>query len=83
MIHIDIYVPALNETFEFKCDEEAFVADVSRDIADFVMYRSGIRSPAQDISGFWLCHIRGRQILSGTQSLKDQGVEQGSKMIFL
>ena len=83
MIHIDIYVPALDESFEFRCDEEAPVAEVCRDIRDFLMYRSGVREPSAQVDGFWLCDIRGQQILSGAESLKDQRIIQGSRMIFL
>lgn len=83
VIHIDIYVPALDESFEFRCDEEAPVSDVCRDISDYLMYRSGAREPSREVDGFWLCDIRGRQVLSADRSLKEQRVIQGSRMIYL
>lgn len=43
MIHIDIYVPLLDESFEFRCDEEAPVSGILKDVYDVLTFKLRIR----------------------------------------
>ena len=85
MIYIDIYVPAMNESFEFRCDENADLYSVCRDVHDILISKNGEKS-GQDPSKyleFWLCDVKRRCILSHEKSLKEQNIINGSRLIFL
>lgn len=85
MIHIDVYVPAMDASFEFCCDEEAPLYQLGRDMYESLLYKSGFQpeTAGQKLPDFWLCHVEGRRILNGQMSLREQGIGQGMSLMLL
>lgn len=75
MICIDIYVAALDDTFEFKCDEDAAADLICQDVYEALTGETG--------SGFWLCDVKRQCILSGEKSLREQMIIHGSRLMML
>lgn len=75
LIYIDIYVAALDDTFEFKCDENAAADLICKDVYEALTGKSG--------SGFWLCDVKRQRILSGEKSLREQMIIHGSRLMLL
>lgn len=89
MIHIDIYVPSMGESFEFCCDETVPVYEIRRDIYSLLSAKAGadLTKEAPDESSdrtkLWLCDMEGRCVLSPDRSLTDQNIRHGSRLILL
>lgn len=82
MILVDIYVPSLDKTYDFQVDEKAKVTNVTAEIVE--MIGNETRS-VKGLSGqdFLLCSMDLEQILSGSSSLQEYGIRNGSKLILV
>ena len=92
MIHIDIHVSALNEDFEFRCDEEASVSRICKDIYETLVYVKGAgqKEEGGERQGsigtrteFWLCDPKQQRILDREKSLEEQGIIHGSYLMMI
>ena len=85
MIHIDIYVPSMGESFEFCCDETVPVYEIRRDIYGLLSAKAGadLTQEPSDRPKLWLCDVEGRCVLSQDRSLSDQNIRHGSRLILL
>ena len=85
MIHIDIYVPAIGDSFEFRCDENVPVYCICKDIYEILVRKSGESADEEALScaPFWLCDADRHNILSMEKSLHEENIMNGGKMIFL
>jgi len=80
MILVDVYVPSLNETFDFKVDENAEVASVIKEMAE--MLSKEVREEfAENEKGYMLCSCEQGRALQNCDTLKGCGIGNGSKLL--
>lgn len=85
MIHIDVFVPALDETFELRCDENVPISVIMDELYHLLMRKNG-REPDKDQTkqnGFWFCHVDKRRILSGDKCFREQSIVHGDTLMFI
>lgn len=82
MILADIYIPALNEQYDFKLNENAYIADVLRELGNIFVspLDPGAEEARQDLL---LCSYEGGRILALDRTLKQEGFGNGSRLILI
>lgn len=80
MILVDIYVPALNEQFEFKLDEHATASDVAGQIGDILSEGYIMEDNRKDLL---LCDERKKCVLPWNQTIKQNGIGSGSRLMLI
>lgn len=83
MILVDVFVPALNEQFDFKLDEYAFIADVVEQIGDILTEGSGEQDAESSKRDLLLCDDGRKCMLPLNQTLKQNGVGNGSRLVLI
>lgn len=82
MILVDVYVPALGNTYDFKLDEEEKIGIIIEEISELVGQKehSGIVGEIDDLM---LCLREDQKILPRNMTLNEAGVLNGSSLILL
>ena len=82
MILVDVYVPALGNTYDFKLDEEEKIGIIIEEISELVGQKehSGIVGEIDDLM---LCLQGDQKILPRNMTLNEAGVLNGSSLILL
>ena len=85
MIDVDIFLPGRGETMEFRCNEVVKIKHICRGILCSVKTNTGNRQDVteEEPAAFWLCSMDSQAVLSGERTLKEYGIKNGSKLIFL
>lgn len=82
MILTDIYVPALNETYDFQLDETVPVRLLIDEIAQILQKKSG--GTQEPLSHpFVLCSFEQMCILDGSKTLQENGITNGSALLIV
>lgn len=74
MILVDIHVLSINKQYDFKLDENAYIADILEEVGEMMI--SGDEN-------LLLCDYEGRRILPLHQSLKQCGIGNGCRLVLL
>ena len=82
MILVDIYVPAVGNTYDFQLEEEEKVCTLIEEIGELIGQKEHSRI-AGDINGFMLCSCKGKKILSKNMTLAASGVQNGDSLLLL
>ncbi|MBS6395734.1 MAG: hypothetical protein KH452_01100 [Clostridiales bacterium] len=78
MILADVYVPALNDQFDFKLDENVYVADLLEELGD-----QFLKDTPQAKKDLLLCSLDENRILPLNQTLKQSGITSGCRLLLL
>ena len=82
MILVDVYVPSLDETFDFQLDENTPIRQITDEIGE--MLGKKVRVPVQpDRQRFMLCSYDSGSILSGEHTLRKCGIRNGSRLLLV
>ena len=82
MILTDIYVPALNETYDFQLDETVPVRLLIDEIAGIVQKKAGGIEEAVS-HPFVLCSFEQMRILEGSKTLRESGIRNGNALLLV
>ena len=80
MILVDIDVPAQNKRYDFKLDENVYIADLLEELWEILTFG---RQSLKEKDSLMLCSSEKRQILNNYQTLKQNGVSNGDCLILL
>lgn len=81
MILVDIYVPAIDRKYDFRLDEDTYVAGLLDEIGA-MMLPGGAASQAK-IDEMLLCDYEKKRILPLNRTLKQSGIGNGSRLVLL
>lgn len=82
MILVDIYVPAVDDTFDFMLDENTEIGKVVMEIVE--MLSKKMQGAHQEVAEeFLLCHMGSRKILEQDRTLHMSGVSDGSRLMLV
>lgn len=82
MILTDIYVPALNETYDFQLDETVPVCLLIDEIAQILQKKSG--GTEETFSHpFVLCSFEQMCILDSSKTLQESGITNGGALLIV
>ena len=82
MILTDIYVPALQETFDFELNENVPVGLLITQIAQILARRTG-SVPGGEEASFLLGSFEKQDILDNSLTLAECGIRNGSRLLFV
>lgn len=80
MIHVDIYVPVLDRTYDFCLDDRIPVSAVIEEAAGMICQRERWPAPGQT-EALTLSSPRLGRALGGGETLRQAGVSTGSRLI--
>lgn len=81
MILTEVYVPALNSRYDFKLDENTYIAYVLDELGSIMLPPS--EAYEKGIQELLLCSYETRRILSPDRTLKEEGVGNGSRLMLI
>lgn len=81
MILVDVEVPALGMSYDFELDEEAMVSELTEKIMSLVGEQEGVALEKE--KDMLLAAFQGKLILEKGQSLSEQGVVNGHRLILI
>lgn len=82
MIVVDIYVPSINETYDFRLDEHTPIGALKDEIVE-VLQKKTVGHTGQDGTPFMLCSYQKQEILSPVKTLYEYGIVNGSRLFIV
>lgn len=82
MIIVDLYVPAINQTFDFQMDENVTVRQLTDEIVEMLQRKITGRIYEPDRS-FSLCSYELKGVLPADKTLHECGITNGSKLLIV
>ena len=82
MILVDVFVPSVNNVYDFRLDEETTVRSVIEEMCELIEQKEHC-SLVGDIEEVMLCQQKDRRILQRDSTLVECGVETGSSLILV
>ena len=82
MIMIDVYIPSLGTTYDFRVDETTKLTGVVQEISEMLTnkYKSKLNKTAEE---FMLCSITDGRILNSNISLTENNVTNGCRLLMV
>ena len=82
MILVDIYIPAVDSTYDFMLDENTPIAQLMTEITG--MIEKKVKEPEQaELQNFLLCDMQSGPILRTGKTLYTSGITDGGKLILV
>ncbi len=82
MILVDIYVPSVDNTYDFQLDEDAYVYAVVEEIGELIGQKEHSQV-AGDMENLMLCAMNDKRVLPKDSTLAECGVRTGSSLILV
>ena len=82
MILVDIYVPAVGNTYDFQLDEEEKIGTLIEEIGELIGQKERSRIVG-DIGKLMLCFCKDKKILPKNSTLATSGVQNGDSLILV
>lgn len=82
MILVDIYVPAVGNTYDFQLDEEEKTSTLIEEIGELIGQKEHNRIVG-DINHFMLCSRKDKKILPKSMTLAASGVRNGDSLLLV
>ena len=82
MILVDVYIPAMEEVYDFQLDENASVELIIQEMVELIA-RWNKSGPGIHSEDFALCHMGTQKLIRRSQTLYNAGVHDGSRLILL
>ena len=82
MILVDIYIPSLGETHDFRLDENTKISSLVQEISEMltVRYKTSINKKPEE---FMLCAVAEEKMLNSNTTLAQNGITNGCKLLML
>ena len=82
MILVDVFVPSLNNHYEFQLDEHVNVGLVIEEIAEMICQKEQCRIVGNK-NKLILCKYHGEEIIDNTTTLEQNKVVDGERLILV
>ena len=82
MILVDIYVPAMDKSYDFMLDENVNVSALTTEITEMLAKKTGSDRCA-DRNEFVLYHVNREAPIPAGKSLYESGVRDGDRLILV
>lgn len=82
MILVEVYVPAVDEKFDFELDENVKISQIIEEMSE--MLNKKMKSPmSKGAEGFMLCVMKDNAVLSKDRTLYQSRVRDGHKLMLV
>lgn len=82
MILVDIYIPAVDETYDFMLDENVETEKIIDEITEMISKKMKSAS-TENISEFLLYSMASERMLERRKTLYQNGVQDGTKLMLV
>lgn len=82
MILVDVYVPIMEETFDFSVDENALISVLIEELGEVVCQKERWPRP-ENMQNLMLCNLKGNTILPEDSTLAGMGISSGSRLMLI
>lgn len=82
MILVDIYIPAIDSTYDFMLDENTPIGQLMAEITGMIGKKVK-ESEQVETQNFLLCDMKSGTILKREKTLYTSGIADGGKLIFV
>lgn len=82
MVTVDIFVPTLDKTYDFKLDENAYIRVLAEEMIEMIGQKEQSETEGE-IGDIVLAKADTRMILPRNITLKEAGIHTGDKLIFV
>lgn len=82
MILVDIYVPSVDQTFDFELDENADIRSVLIEVTGMLARKTGSEK-AGDAAAFILYNADKGQPMADDRTLHESGIRDGDRLILV
>lgn len=81
MILVDVYVPALDKTFDFRLDEKAKVGQIMIEMQD--IFKKKLKESGDKKQDFMLCSMEHKEELPIYKTLSECRIKDGSRLMLV
>lgn len=81
MILVDVYVPALDKTFDFRLDEKAKVGQIMIEMQD--IFKKKLKEIGDKKQDFMLCSMEQKEELPIYKTLSECRIKDGSRLMLV
>lgn len=81
MILVDVYVPALDKTFDFRLDEKAKVGQIMIEMQD--IFKKKLKESGDKKQDFMLCSMEQKEELPIYKTLSECRIKDGSRLMLV
>ena len=82
MILVDIYVPAVGNTYDFQLDEDEKISTIVEEIGELIGQKERCQIVGE-IGELMLCSGKDKKILSKNLALASSGIRNGNSLILV
>lgn len=82
MILVDVYVPVLNQLYNFKLDENAYIADLVEELGEIIFFKD-TDDFTEQMENLILCDYQRQQVFPMNQTLKQNGIGSGCRLVLI
>lgn len=82
MILVDVYIPAVDEVFDFELDEKSKIQYIMSEIIEMIAKQTKSTNPGK-VEDFLLYDTSRAIVLRRNESLEAYGIETGSKLMLV
>lgn len=82
MILVDVFVPSVNNVYDFQLDEDVRIGLLVEEIGEMICQKEHC-CLADGIEKLLLCSLDNREILSKNMTLTECGIRTGGKLMLL
>ncbi len=82
MILVEVYVPALDEKYDFELDENVEISQVTGEICEMLSKKTKEQISAATMD-FMLCSMDNKEVLAGERTLYQSHIRDGSCLILV
>lgn len=82
MIIVDVYVPALDKEYNFSFDQNAEVGIIIEEVSEMIARKEQTKLSG-NIEELILCDKSSQTILTRKQTLGENGIQTGSRLILI
>lgn len=82
MILVDVFVPSVDNVYDFQLDEDVKIGMLVEEIGEMVCQKEHCRLEG-NIEKLLLCSLDNREILAKNTTLAECGIKTGAKLMLL
>lgn len=82
MILVDVFVPSVDQTYDFQLDENVKIETLVEEIGEMICQKEHCRLDGR-MEKLLLCSMENREILPKNVTLTECGIKMGEKLMLL
>lgn len=81
MVMVDVEVPALDRVYDFELEKEALTGELTEKIVTLIVQNSGLLKEQSE--ELYLYALQQEKILNPKMTLKQQGIQNGDRLVLI